>query len=488
MCRIAGIADRSLSPDSLRSLTKNMCDILAHGGPDDEGVFVNESEHVALGNRRLALIDLSHGGHQPMSYANERYQITYNGELYNYPELKEELIAAGCVFKTKSDTEVILASFSTWGINAFRRFNGMFAFALWDSEMKTIYLVRDPSGIKPLYFAANSEHLVFASEIRAFKPVTYLQKNNPDWQVYLMAYGHLPEPVTTLKDVKPLTKGHFLSYQITSGKWSIKTYNHFSFIEKISNRSHAIDLVATCLKAAVERNLLADAKLGVFLSGGLDSGIIAKLADDKTNKRLNTISIYFEEKKYSEKNYQDVMSSDLAANHFEHLLKYSEFREFLPAVIKAMDQPSSDGINTWFISKYAHESGLKAVLSGIGGDELFGGYPSFHRIDKTLALQQMPNNFLRKASSVGSKLFRRMSYLSINGIQGVYLFLRGQFIPPEIAQQTGMDVKKVWNILSAPLQQHDIHYLTPHNQASWMEINMYMQNQLLRDADVMSMA
>src|SRR4051812_18075870 len=193
MCRIAGIIDRSLPTFSIRELVGEMCGLLKPGGPDDCGIYCDDDYHVILGNRRLSIIDLTHAGHQPMSYANERYWISYNGELYNYPELKEELKSCGCRFNSSGDTEVILAAFVTWGTAAFKRFNGMFAFALWDSYMAELYLVRDPAGIKPLYYAVTSRGMAFASEIRAFAPIPWLQKKNPQWPVYMMAYGHLPE-------------------------------------------------------------------------------------------------------------------------------------------------------------------------------------------------------------------------------------------------------------------------------------------------------
>ena len=210
MCRIAGIVDRSISIDSIEPLVKEMCQILKDGGPDDEGVYCDPKNHLVLGHRRLSIIDLSASGHQPMSYSGQRYWVSYNGELYNYPELKSELKQQGCQFSNTSDTEVILAAFATWGTAAFKRFNGMYALALWDALEGSIYLARDSSGIKPLYYAITKEGLSFASEIRAFAPIPWLQQEQPHWPVYLMAYGHLPEPITTLKEVKPLGKGSWL--------------------------------------------------------------------------------------------------------------------------------------------------------------------------------------------------------------------------------------------------------------------------------------
>jgi asparagine synthase (glutamine-hydrolysing) len=328
MCRIAGIINKSLPVELIQSQVKDMCRILKNGGPDDEGFYTSEQHHLVLGNRRLALLDLSQAGHQPMSFDNGRYQITYNGELYNFPQLKAELIKSGFTFRSNSDTEVILAAFSAWGTNAFEKFNGMFAFALFDVKESEIYLVRDASGIKPLYYSVSDKQLIFASEVRAFKPVTGLQEQHEHWQVYLMAYGHLPEPVTTLKHVKPLTKGTYLKYKIAEGSWSTSMFAKFTYEEQFSGRQNAIEQVKTCLTSAVKRHLISDAPIGVFLSGGLDSSITALLANDKSNNHLNTLSLYFAEGQYSEKRYQEIYSViDKASLSLSHILIWETERK-----------------------------------------------------------------------------------------------------------------------------------------------------------------
>ncbi len=469
-------------------MVKNMCLLQQRGGPDDEGQYTNAAAHVVLGHRRLSIIDTSSGGHQPMLYAQGRFVISYNGELYNYIELQTELKKSGIHFTTQSDTEVILAAYMAWGTAAFERFSGMFAFALWDTDSNEILLARDAAGIKPLYYAHTKEGLAFASEVKALRAITYLQAPDDNWPVYLMAYGHLPEPITTLKNVKPLEKGSYLKYNAVTGKVTGKeVFTRFNYIEKIDRQEDAVELIKKGLDAAVKRHLISDAPIGVFLSGGLDSSIIALLAN-KHKAILNTISIYFDDTQYSEKKYQDILQQQLSCSHQQYLLKENDFHSFLPEIITAMDLPCYDGINTWFISRYAKESGLKAVLSGIGGDELFGGYPSFNRIKTALLLEKLPNGILRAGRFSGSKKFRRLAYLSINGPVGRYLFLRGQFIPADIASFLNTDESAVWKILEEQPHLPGIDYLTAPNQASWLETNIYMQNQLLRDADVMSMA
>jgi len=487
MCRIAGIIDRSAPVTATQAKVREMCRLLQAGGPDGEGIYTDEAASLVLGNRRLSILDLGATGNQPMSWLNQRYWITYNGELYNYPELKAALLKEGCHFNSTGDTEVILAAFATWGEAAFRRFNGMFAFALWDTVAGSLYLVRDPSGIKPLYYAITATGLAFASEIKAFAAIPELQTPQNNWPVYLMAYGHLPEPVTTLRDVQPIAKGSWLKYLVNEATFTKESYNRFSYLEKISNRSEAIGRIREGLEQAVERQLLSDAPIGVFLSGGLDSGILTRLAA-KHRQPLHTVSLYFNEQQYSEKQYQEMLVQGLNGCHHHHLLTEADFHDHFPSILAAMDLPSCDGINSWFISKFARANGLKAVLSGLGGDELFGGYPSFNRIRTALFFEKLPNSVLRAGKFSLAKKYRRLVYLSLGGAVGKYLFLRGLFTPDEIASRLGAYEVDIWKILEEQPHLPNIEHLTPQNQVSWLESNLYMQNQLLRDSDVMSMA
>jgi asparagine synthase (glutamine-hydrolysing) len=469
-------------------MVKEMCTIMKNGGPDDEGIFSDEQRHLVLGHRRLSLIDLSPAGHQPMADITGRYVISFNGEIYNYGEIKKELLIAGYSFKTGTDTEVILVAFAAWGARAFEKFNGMFAFALWDTKEARLYLVRDPSGIKPLYYAAAPEGIAFSSEIRGLRPVPWLQEENKDWPVFLLAYGHLPEPVTVRQKVKPLQKGTYLCFDVATGNIDLQSFKKFEFSSTIVHRQEAIQHIREDLHKSVSRHLIADAPIGVFLSGGVDSGIISLLASEDKKAQLNTLSLHFQENDFSEKKYQDYLLKKMNCRSNQHLLKENEFTHFLPQILDDMDQPSCDGINTWFISKYAREKGLKAVLSGIGGDELYGGYPSFSRMKKVKFLKNVPNSILRSGKYAGQKALKRLCYLSIDGPVGKYLFLRGQFIPSEIAYQLNMPEQEVWRILSGQPVLENIDALDPFDQASWVELNLFMQNQLLRDVDVMGMA
>jgi asparagine synthase (glutamine-hydrolysing) len=486
LCRIAGIANKSLPLVAIKKMVSEMCDLQKHGGPDDEGLYSCEQSNLVLGHRRLALIDLTPGGHQPMLY-QDRYIISFNGEIYNFKELRNELMQMGMQFHTHSDTEVILAAFAQWNTQSFARLSGMFAFALYDTMEKDLFLVRDASGIKPLYYSVTNDSIEFASEIRAFGAVGN-KKENTTWPVFQLAYGFIPEPVTTLQDVKPLHKGCFYKYNVSSGADTLQSFAHYSYSDSMHDPVESMNAIRNAIQHAVKRHLLSDAPIGVFLSGGIDSSIITSLAFDSQHEHLKTLSLYFSEAQFSEKKYQDIIIENLRCKYYQHLLTGEEFHKSFPAILQAMDMPSCDGINTWFISKYAKQNGLKAVLSGVGADELFGGYPSFNRIVIARQLQNMPSRMLQIASGSSTKKLNRLSYLSLEGAKGLYLFLRGLFTTSQIAHQLGAEENEIRGILSEHTMLPELNLLSAKNAASWMEMNIYMQNQLLRDADVMSMA
>ncbi len=486
MCRIAGIVNKTLPLSAVENIVKEMCDLQKHGGPDDEGLYTCVEHNLVLGHRRLALIDLSAAGHQPMIYQN-RYVISFNGEIYNFPELKNELIQMGTQFQTHSDTEVIMAAFAQWNTQSFAKLSGMFAFALYDTLEKNLYLVRDASGIKPLYYSVADGTIEFASEIRAFN-ATGDKKENKQWPVFQLAYGFIPEPVTTLQNVKPLHKGCFYKLNLSTGVDSLQSFAHYSYSDSLHNPAVSRDAIRSSIQHAVKRHLLSDAPIGVFLSGGIDSSIVTSLAFDSEAEHLKTLSLYFNEAQFSEKKYQDSIIENLHCKYYQHLLTESEFQESFPEILQAMDMPSCDGLNTWFISKYAKQHGLKAVLSGVGADELFGGYPSFARIFIANQLQLFPGGLLKTTRNMREKKLNRLPYLSLEGIKGIYLFLRGAFTPRQIAEQLNATEKEIWTILQEQPSLPLLPCLEPKNKASWMELNIYMQDQLLRDADVMSMA
>jgi asparagine synthase (glutamine-hydrolysing) len=485
MCRIAGLVTNRLRGDELKRVVNVMCHTLQHGGPDDAGLYCNADSRVAFGHRRLSIIDLSANGHQPMADAKLKAWITFNGEIYNYRELKTELQQLGATFNTGTDTEVIIQAYLHWGTSSFSKLRGMFAFALYDTISEAVYLVRDTTGIKPLYYYAGDGQLSFASEIRAFKAAGIATTEDTRWPVWLLAFGHIPEPYTTLKNVLSVPKGHFLCLN-KNGAYTITSYNQAVAGNYITDIQTAQAGISQHLKTAINRQLIADAPIGVFLSGGIDSSLLALLANEE-RKQLKTISILFNEKEYDERKYQNAVLDKLSGENFTHLVKQQDFEEHFPQILTAMDMPTTDGINTWFISKYAQEDGLKTVLSGVGADELFGGYPSFSRIKYMGYLKILPPVLFSASKIFSASRYKKLAYLAHNNSIANYLFLRGLYAPTDIAQLIDIDTTEVNNILFNTINTPDLG--APNKlQAAWLETNLYMQNQLLHDTDIMSMS
>ncbi len=470
----------------MREKVALMCRAQRHGGPDDEGLFVAERANLVFGHRRLAIIDLSSGGHQPMSDRTQIAWITFNGEIYNYLELKKQLLLAGVAFNSESDTEVILQVYLHWGVAGFAKLRGMFAFALYDIKSNLTYLVRDTLGIKPLYYHTTGGQLSFASETRAFKEAGIANETDPAWIIKFLAFGHVPEPDTTLTNVRSLAKGNFLRWDHSNDTYTITSYEQKSAISYITNTRFAQEAIRTSLSAAVSGQLIADAPIGVFLSGGTDSSLLALLANQQLQHQLKTVSLFFTEKTYDESLYQQEIQRKINGEKFTHLITRQDLDQCLPEILAAMDMPTTDGINSWFISKYARLDGLKTVLSGIGADELFGGYPSFKRIKYIRYLRSFPKSVLTIVNALLSNRYKKTNFLVHQHPLADYLFLRGLFSAEEIAGILNCDEQEVYRVLFSPDQIFDPGCLELE-RASWYETNIYMQNQLLRDTDVMSM-
>lgn len=487
MCRISGIISDSLNSFCRNEKVKDMCKALQHGGPDDEGVFSDTAAGLTFGHRRLSIIDLSQSGHQPMADPQQKVWITFNGEIYNYLELKEQLINLDARFSSNSDTEVIIFAYIKWGIAAFAKLKGIFAFALYDKERSLTYLVRDNSGIKPLYYQAANGTLSFASEVKALQDAALGFQPDPDWQIRFLAYGHIPEPYTTLKNVWSLPKGHFLCWNHKKRSFNVHSYYVLADKACITSPEQAKNAIRTALSAAVRRQLIADAPIGVFLSGGVDSSLLTLLAAKEKKTRLKTISIYFDEQAYDESQYQKLILQEIGGENFSHLVKRRDFEEFLPQITSDMDMPTTDGINTWFISKLAHNDGLKAVLSGLGADELFGGYPSFNRIHYIKTARRYTGSLFKLANYAPIDAYRKIAFLNYFHPIADYLFLRGLFSPADISKILDANITHVEDVLFA---NRKLAYLRNYNEidAAWFEMNLYMQNQLLRDTDVMGMS
>jgi asparagine synthase (glutamine-hydrolysing) len=485
MCRIAAI----ISPNSpqLATAIKRLCQAMQHGGPDGEGIFVDETKGMALGHRRLSLLDLTDAGSQPMQDASARYQIIYNGELYNFQTLKQELQQLGYRFQSHSDTEVVLYAFIAWGVEAFKRFNGMFALAIYDTHTSELCIARDEVGIKPLYIYQENKELIIASELRAFTAYDAQWPKAKDWELYFLAFGFIPEPLTQLQSVTALSPG---TYQVFNQQAQCIRKGSFAQLHSsasITEECIAIADIRKSLSAAVQRQLVADAPIGVFLSGGIDSSILTAIAS-QYKQPLHTLSLAFEHSGLSEAPYQQAVADAYATQHTCYTLGADTFYEHLADIHKALDQPSNDGVNTYFISKYAKEQGLKTVLSGLGADEILGGYPSFkhaHRLQQIAKLPYFTLQIIQQFLS-GDK-WKRLSYLYAQRQQNIYLVNRGLFAPAQIADILNCSLQEV----QAALNNIEDIAIDPHlpilEQNAWREFKGYMRNQLLRDADVMSM-
>jgi len=488
MCRIAGIVNFEKNQNSnFKEIIIKMRDSMAHGGPDDEGLYIDEDNRIALGHRRLSIIDLTPLGHQPMCNEEEDIWLTYNGEVYNFIELRRELAGKGYKFQSQSDTEVIINAYAEWGEEAFKKLIGMFAFSIYDKKRGLIYLVRDHAGIKPLYYSFSKSNLIFASEVKAFKAFNKKWEENPDWKIYFLTFGYIPEPYTTLKDVYMLPKESFLKLDLNTKKYSIYEYESIKFTDEIINSEDAISGVRELFTKAVQRHLISDAPIGVFLSGGIDSSLIALVASHFQRENLKTLSVVFNEKEYSEERYQNLIVDKIHSKHTAYLVSEKDFIGHLTDIFSAMDQPTVDGINTYFVSKCAKEEGLKAVLSGLGGDELFGGYPSFDRINKVWFLRN--TNFKRIFNllkySKNDKL-KKLSFLGIDNPLKYYLLLRGLFSVDTTARILGTSEKRVKDVLKKVYLENS-YGVSPKNFVSLLESNLYMKDQLLKHTDFMSM-
>jgi asparagine synthase (glutamine-hydrolysing) len=486
MCRIVGKVSREGEDGSERGL-KAMLNSVKHGGPDDEGIYIDGA--VALGHRRLSIIDLSTAGHQPMMSVSSDLVISYNGEIYNYLDLKNELQSEGFSFKTQTDTEVILAAYQNWGTKAFDRFEGIFAFALYDKRKELFFLVRDHLGVKPLYYFLNEDELLFSSEVRAFKALRNDWKENEDWKILFLAFGSIPHPYTTLSKVVQLAPGSYLQLSLKSFEHTLTYYFQFNIGNyTVTSSQEALLITKDYTVKGLKKNLISDAPLGVFLSGGIDSSLLTLLADQFA-KNVRTISVNFSDSKYNESKYQQiVLEKTKNVEHTSHCVTEQMFWDQLDDIWNAMDQPSIDGVNSYFVTRCAKQDGIKAVLSGLGADEIFGGYASFKRMKWMRRFRMLPvKKQIARVFRMFKKQWGRLVYLTLPDAMGDYLFLRGIYTPSEIAFQLKISENRVWDALKrvpfkkASKKLNDVEY------ASQLEAKIYMSNQLLKDTDYMGM-
>ncbi|MEQ9002390.1 MAG: asparagine synthase (glutamine-hydrolyzing), partial [Pseudomonadales bacterium] len=404
MCGIAGIVG-ALESDSVRRV-QQMLGALEHRGPDQHGLWCSgeTGTGAVLGHRRLSIIDLSEAGRQPMVHPESGVALSYNGECYNYLELRAQLEGLGHAFHSRSDTEVILKAYVQWGEGAIERLRGMFALVIWDPRDRALLAVRDRMGIKPLYYATNSAagggaQVAFASELRALAAVNpQLGRLDPQAISAYLWHGFVPGPRTMFDGVRLLEPGCMARFGENGRLLRERTYWQIPRSDAPANRARAATEAAEELDRAVSLRLVSDVPLGVFLSGGIDSSVIATIAQRRSRNPIQTFNISFEDPEFDESSYATRVAAALGTDHHDIPLNEETFRQKLPAALHALDQPTFDAINTYFVSRAVREAGLTVALSGAGGDELFGGYASFRDLPRA-----------QRVSAVAGWLPRRLS-------------------------------------------------------------------------------
>jgi asparagine synthase (glutamine-hydrolysing) len=378
MCGIAGFTDiapvpgASMTADRLR--VKAMCDVMRHRGPDDEGFHVEPG--VALGMRRLSIIDLS-TGHQPIHNEDRTVWVVFNGEIYNYRQLREALEAAGHQFYTSSDTETIVHGYEEWGDAVFSRLRGMFGIALWNSRSKTLLLARDRAGIKPLYYGESAGRLFFGSEAKCVLANPEVDRElDPAALDHFLAYLYTPRDRAIFKGLRKLPPGHLL--RVHEGRVDVRQYWRLPAMQTFrGSEGEALDLLEQTLGDAVESHMVSDVPLGAFLSGGIDSSVVVALMARRSGRRVQTFSIGFDEERYNELPHARKIAEHLDTDHHELVVR-PDALGILDRLIWHFDEPFADpsAIPTWYVSQMARQH-VTVVLSGDGGDELFGGYDRY---------------------------------------------------------------------------------------------------------------
>ena len=493
MCGILGhVSER---PGALDSWTPELAvAALRHRGPDGHGSWEDRGAAAAcrLVHTRLAIIDLTEGGRQPMCSADGRYALVFNGEIYNYRELREELRGLGESFSTESDTEVLLHAFARWGEGCVSRLRGMFAFAVWDRREETLTLARDRLGIKPLYLCRRPGSLAFASEVRALLATGLAARTlSRRGLESFLAFGSVWGRQTLVEGVEELPPATVATWR--AGAFSERRYWSLPAAGSSAVRTagEAVELVRPLLRDSVRLQLRSDVQLGVFLSAGLDSTSLAALARQSLDRPPLTLTVAFDDPR-SEGVEAARVARHLGTEHREVHLSLDEAGRSVPLAVAAMDQPSVDGVNTWFVSRAAREAGLKVALSGLGGDEIFAGYASFRQFARLLQagrLLGLPG----RAAAVAARAqpfgpvpnaWRKAVWLAeaAGDPARAYAVLRALFTPDQAA--------RLWpgHPGLAPFVEPAGAPDDPINTLSRLDLANYLRDTLLRDADAMSMA
>ena len=514
MCGIAGIhAYLDVAPRVDRGELVRMNERMVARGPDGSGLWVSEDGRTGFGHLRLAIIDLSEGGAQPMHASNGRLTITFNGEIYNYRELRAELQARGRTFRSESDTEVLLQLYAEYGPSMVSRLRGMFAFGLWDADRRTLLLARDPLGIKPLYWADDGWTLRFASQAKALLAGGAVSRDpDPAGIVGFHLFGSVPEPFTVWRSIQSLPAGTMLTVDATGPGIPIGYYDVAAALSERTTRSvvpaDSRARVAEAVRDSVRHHLVADVPIAVFLSAGMDSGALLGTMAGLGARDITAVTLGFQEFEgmaLDEAPLAAEVAARYGARHIVRTVDRAEFERDLPAMMDAMDLPTIDGINTWFVAKAAREAGIKVALSGLGADECFGGYPSFTDVPRSVhwlrpvswlpGVGALVRWGLSSAAAAGLRLHPKTAgVLEYGGTwAGAYLLRRGVYMPWELEGVLDPSLVREGLRRLAPLSRiaaaiQTGRSLGDFDRVAALETSLYMRNQLLRDADWASMA
>jgi asparagine synthase (glutamine-hydrolysing) len=511
MCGIAGIhAYLDVARPVDRAELVRINDRMAARGPDGNGLWLADDRRTGFAHQRLAIIDLSPSGSQPMHSACGRYTITFNGEIYNYRELRTELTARGYSFRTGSDTEVLLQLYAEFGADMVRKVRGMFAFGLWDAGKRSLLLARDALGIKPLYWADDGWTVRFASQAKALLAGGAVSRD-PDSAgiVGFHLFGSVPEPFTVWRDIHVLSAGTTLTIDAAGPGTPQRYYNVAKALgERAADTScdpaDARQMLADAVRDSVRHHLVADVPVAVFLSAGLDSGaLLGTMAGLGAAGPVTAVTLAFAEFKglpLDEVPLAAEVAAQYGARHIVRTVDRREFENDLPAILDAMDLPTIDGINTWFVAKAAHEAGIKVALSGLGADECLGGYSSFSEVPRSV-------HWLRPVSwlpGVGALARRGLSaaidaglgaHPKVAGVlqyggtwAGAYLLRRSVYMPWELDELlepglVGEGLRRLAPLSHIAERLKSGLPLGDFDRVAALETALYMRNQLLRDAD-----
>ena len=501
MCGIAGVW--SSVPQDTRALASRLDAALAHRGPDGAGHVTVEAERLLLAHRRLAIIDPSAAAAQPMRGAHGDL-LVFNGEIYNHQALRAQLQAHGVRFATNSDTEVVMQWLAHHGPEELSALRGMFAFAFWDARRRSLLLARDRFGIKPLYFAECEDRLVFASEIRALlRSGLVAGEASAAGVLAFLQWGSIAPPLTWIDGVRAIEPGEWREWSAPGqSRGALFADRRCVWRQRDLDSESDSDFIArtrAALADSVAAHLVADVPVGAFLSGGLDSAAVVGLATAQTAGTLHTYTVAVDQAAFAEQHEARDTARVLGTTHHELFVDAKTVVAHVPGFLACIDAPTIDGLNSYLVSKAVAATGVKAVLSGIGGDEVFGGYPSFTRIPRFQRTGRLRTPLARGAALVGrvaaSRVAERWRYLASrpHDIVAQYRALRGFLMPHEITTIGGNRLHDASTAHAAVAALDERRFSPVHPESTYaaiarMESVAYMTSQLLRDADVTSMA